>query len=87
MRTPSDVGGWARAISALRRSRCREVPSVPYKGMHPPRRVPPLPDSPKGDGWGGDASMEKSGLEPENTIRKIAVLPIKLYPLYSSLNN
>lgn len=24
--------------------------------------------------------MEKSGLEPENTIRKIVVLPIKLSP-------
>lgn len=26
-------------------------------------------------------NMEKSGLEPENTIRKIVVLPIRLYPL------
>jgi hypothetical protein len=25
--------------------------------------------------------MEKSGLEPETTTRKVAVLPIKLYPL------
>jgi hypothetical protein len=26
-------------------------------------------------------NVEKSGLEPENTIRKIVVLPIKLFPL------
>ena len=27
--------------------------------------------------------METSGLDPEIAIRKIAVLPVKLYPLYS----
>ena len=30
--------------------------------------------------------MEKSGLDPKLTIRKIAVLPIKLYPLIKILN-
>ena len=27
--------------------------------------------------------METSGFDPEIAIRKIAVLPVKLYPLYS----
>ena len=27
--------------------------------------------------------METSGFDPEITIRKIAVLPVKLYPLYN----
>ena len=29
--------------------------------------------------------MEKSGVDPKLTICKIAVLPIKLYPLYYSI--
>jgi hypothetical protein len=35
----------------------------------------------KAKGFDAYGNVEKSGLEPENTIRKIVVLPIKLYPL------
>jgi hypothetical protein len=34
----------------------------------------------KAKGFDAYGNVEKSGLEPENTIRKIVVLPIKLYP-------
>ena len=37
--------------------------------------------------WASRAYMEISGSDPEITICKIAVLPIKLYPLVYSMSN
>jgi hypothetical protein len=39
----------------------------------------------KAKGFDAYGNVEKSGLEPENTIRKIVVLPIKLFPQRSGV--